>query len=105
MKPNADVVYRDLDSSAALNNIIYKKIEKLHRYSDSIIHSKVVLDSPHKQKHKGKLYRASIEIGLKGHPLTVSNDAENVHVAVRDAFAAAERKLKEDNSKKRSVRH
>ncbi|ABD80861.1 HPF/RaiA family ribosome-associated protein [Saccharophagus degradans] len=105
MKPNADVVYRDLDTSPALNDVIYKKMEKLHRYSDSIIHSKVVLDSPHNQKHKGKLYRASIEIGLKGHPLTVSQDAPNVHIAVRDAFAAAERKIKEDNSKRRPTRH
>jgi len=95
MKANADVVYRDIDASPALNDIIYKKIEKLHRYSDAILHSRVVLDSPHKHKHKGKLFRASIEIGVKGSPITVSQDDTSVHVAVRDAFCALERKLKE----------
>ena len=58
MKSNAEVVYRDIDSSPALNTTIQKRIEKLYRFSDSIKHSRVVLDSPHKHKHKGKIYRA-----------------------------------------------
>ncbi len=105
MKSNADVVYRDIDSSPALNDIIYKKIEKLHRYTDSIIHSRVVLDAPHKHKHKGRLFRASIELGLKGAPITVSHDDISVHVAVRDAFSAMERKLKDQSSKRKDTRH
>lgn len=105
MKSHADVVYRDLDFSPALTEIINKKIEKLHRYSDSIMHSRVVLDSPHKHKHKGKLFRASIELALKGTPLTVSHDDPSVHIAVRDAFAAVERKLKEEKDRKKDVRH
>ncbi len=105
MKSPADVVYRDIDSSPALNQIIYKKLEKLHRYSDSILHSRVVLDSPHKHKHKGKLFRASIELGMKGAPLNVSHDDPSVHIAVRDAFAALERALKEETSRKKAARH
>ncbi|MFL0808962.1 MAG: ribosome-associated translation inhibitor RaiA [Agarilytica sp.] len=105
MKANADVVYRDFDVSPALNDVIYKKIEKLHRYSDSIIHSRVVLDAPHKHKHKGNMFRASIELGLKGHPISVSQDDQSVHIAVRDAFSALERKLKEESSKRKDTRH
>ena len=102
MKSNADVIYRDFDSSPALNDIIHKKIEKLHRYSDAIMHSRVVLDVPHNHKHKGKMFRASIELGLKGSPITVSHDDPSIHVAVRDAFSVLERKLKEDNDKRRT---
>ncbi len=105
MKSSADVVYRDIDSSPALNQIIYKKLEKLHRFSDSIIRSRVVVDTPHKHKHKGKLFRASIELGMKGSPLNISHDDPSVHIAVRDAFAAAERALKEDASRKKAARH
>lgn len=105
MKANADVVYRDFDASPALNDVIYKKIEKLHRYSDSILHSRVVLDAPHKHKHKGKHFRASIELGLKGSPISVSQDDPSVHVAVRDAFSALERKLKEASAKRKDTRH
>ncbi|WP_096085835.1 ribosome hibernation-promoting factor, HPF/YfiA family [Agaribacterium haliotis] len=105
MKSNAEVVYRDLESSPALNDTINKRMEKLHRFSDAIIHSRVVLDSPHKHKHKGKIFRASIEIDVKGNPLLVSNDDESMHVAVRDAFETMERKLKEESSKRKNTRH
>lgn len=105
MKANANVVFRDVDQSPALAFTINKKLEKLHRFSDSILHSRVVLESPHKHKTKGKLFRASIELGLKGNPVTVSHDDPSAHRAVRDAFNAMERKLKEVSSKQRQPRH
>lgn len=104
MKPAVNVVYRDLESSAALNAIIDKKIEKLARYSDGILSSRVVIDIPHNHKHKGKLFRASLEIDMKGNPLAVHCDDESVHVAVRDAFSSAERTLKKTVGRKRSRR-
>ena len=104
MKPAIDVVYRDLDSSAALNEVISKKLEKLSRFTDQIIHSRVVLDTPHQHKSKGKQYRASIELDLKGHPFAVTRDSESIHIAVRDAFLNAERKIKELMSKQRGYR-
>ena len=105
MKSNAEVVYRDFDSSPALTDTIHKRLDKLYKFSDSIQHSRIVLDSPHNHKHKGKMYRASIEIDLKGTPLLVSNDDESVHVAVRDAFETMERRLKEETSKRNQIRH
>lgn len=105
MKSNAEVVYRDLDASPALNATISKRIDKLHRYSNDILHSRVVLDSPHKHKHKGKLYRASIEVDIKGAPLAVSNDDQSVHIAVRDAFETMERQLKKASEKLKQTKH
>ncbi len=103
MKPAVDVLYRDLEFSPALNEVISKKLEKLNRYSDQIIHSRVVLDTPHNHKHKGKQFRASIEIDLKGHPIAVTQDNESIHLAVRDAFSSAERKVKEIAARKRTL--
>ncbi len=104
MKPVVDVVYRDLDSSAALNEIITKKLEKLNRYTDQIVHSRVVLDTPHNHKHKGKQFRASIELDIKGHPVAITQDDESIHVAVRDAFSSAERKVKQLAARQRNTR-
>jgi ribosomal subunit interface protein len=104
MKPAVDVIYRDLDSSAALNEVISRKVEKLNRFTDQIIHSRVVLDTPHNHKHKGKQYRASIELDIKGGAVTVARDDESIHVAVRDAFLTAERKIKQMNAKHRDIR-
>ena len=95
MRSNADVVFRDLDHSPALAHTISRKLEKLKRFSPDIVRSRVVLDAPHNRQHKGKLYRASIELNLPGKPITVTHNAASAHLAVRDAFSAAERKLKE----------
>ena len=101
MKPAVDVVYRDLDSSVALTEVITKKLEKLNRYSDQITYSRIVLDTPHNHKHKGKQFRASIELDIKGQPIAVAQDNESIHLAVRDAFSSVERKIKEMSSRKR----
>lgn len=103
MKPAVDVLYRDLESSPALNEVISKKLEKLNRYSDQIMYSRVVLDTPHNHKHKGKQFRASIEIDIKGHPIAVTQDNESIHVAVRDAFISAERKVKQIAARQRTL--
>lgn len=104
MKPAVDVIYRDLDSSAALNEIINKRVEKLNRFTDQIMHSRVVLDAPHNHKHKGKQFRASIELDIKGGAVAVAQDDESIHVAVREAFVTAERKIKQLTAKQRDIR-
>jgi ribosomal subunit interface protein len=104
MKPAVDVVYRDFDSSASLNDIITKKIEKLSRYTDQIVHSRIVLDTPHHHKHKGKQFRASIELDIAGHPVAITQNDESIHVAVRDAFSSAERKVKQLVARQRNTR-
>jgi ribosomal subunit interface protein len=103
MKPAVDVVYRDLDSSASLNEAILKKLEKLNRYTDQIAHSRVILDTPHNHKHKGKQFRASIELDIKGQPIAVTQDNESIHIALRDAFNTAERKIKQLSSRQRTA--
>ena len=69
-------------------------LQKLERYYSNIQRSRVVLESPHNHKHKGKHYRATLEIEVKGSLITVSQHDTSIHVAVRDAFDIAERKLK-----------
>ena len=95
MKSAVDVVYRDIDCSASLNEVITKKLEKLNRYSEQAVQGRVVLDTPHNHKHKGNQFRASIEIDVKGRPITVTQARESIHVAIRDAFDNAERKIKQ----------
>ena len=90
----SNVTYRDLDTSAALNAIIRKRLNKLERYCSDIKHSRVVLDSPHNHKHKGKEFRATVEIDIKGNPINICQNDPSIHIAVRDAFDVAERKLK-----------
>ncbi len=105
MQIQNNVVYRDMDASQALNSTIAKKLQKLSRISDKINSSRIVLDSPHQHKGKGKLFRAQIELGLKGDSITLHQDNSSIHVAVRDVFKAAERKLKQVSDKQSYGKH
>lgn len=97
MKSNTHVVFRDVDHSPALAYTINKKLAKLERFSANIIHSRVVLDRSCNRKSKTKLFRASIELGIKGSPILVTQDSDSPHIAIREAFNSAERKLKASN--------
>lgn len=98
--PNNTVVYRDIDASPSLTQSINKKMSKLNRFSEEINSSRVVLEAPHQHQHKGKLFRAQIELAVKGNPVIIHNDDESIHIAVRDVFKKAERKLKALNQKR-----
>lgn len=98
------VTYRDMDTSEALNATIQKRLQKLERYSSDIQTCRVVLETPHNHKHKGKSFRATLELEVKGNPITVSQDDLSIHVAVRDAFNVLERKLKSHSEQVHSRR-
>ena len=107
MRLNADVVYRDIDSSPALTDTIHKKIAKLHRFSDLIQNSRVTLNSPNKSKanNKATIFRARIELDVNGTPILATQDNPSAHIAIRDAFNTVERKIKESRPKHRDIKH
>ncbi len=104
MKSGVDIVFRDIDFSPTLNEQILKKLGKLNRYTDKILNSRVVIDTPHKNKLKGNLYRASIELGMSGDIVVAAKDHDSIYVAVRDAFKTIERKIKERSMRERRSR-
>lgn len=94
------VFYHNIDQSAALSEKVAKRVEKLQRFSNDIIGGRVVLDSPHNNHQKGKVFSVTLEIHTSGKEVIVKQDQhdraahEDIYVAVRDAFNAAERQLK-----------
>ncbi|WP_193165381.1 ribosome hibernation-promoting factor, HPF/YfiA family [Microbulbifer hainanensis] len=103
--PDDNIVFRDIDKSAALANTVSKKLHKLERYSGDIIRSRVVLEAPHQHKTKGKQFKASVELALSGNPVTISSESESIHRAVNGAFQSAERCLKERSERRKTKRH
>ena len=107
MSNEFQVVYHNIDQSAALTENVNKRIEKLQRYSHDIIGGRVVLDSPHNNHHKGKVFSVTVEIHTSGKEVIVwqgQHDKpahEDIYVAVRDAFNVAERQLKATDKKHR----
>ncbi|OGT70084.1 MAG: hypothetical protein A3H44_00600 [Gammaproteobacteria bacterium RIFCSPLOWO2_02_FULL_57_10] len=109
MSNEFQVVFHNIDQSAALTEVVNKRIQKLQRFSNDIIGGRVVLDSPHNNHHKGKVFSVTLEIHISGKELIVKQGQhdkpahEDIYVAVRDAFNAAERQLKANGKKPRKT--
>lgn len=107
MSNEFQVVFHNIDQSPALIEKVNTRIQKLQRFSSDIIGGRVVLDSPHNNHHKGKVYSVTLEIHTSGKEVIVRQGQhdkpshEDIYVAVRDAFNAAERQLKATDKKHR----
>lgn len=95
------VTIRDIPASQALDTHIRKHVEKLTRFCDRIQRCRVVVECPQKHKHQGKLYSVCIDVTVPGKELVINRKRnEDVYIALRDAFKAAERQL-DAHSRKR----
>ena len=109
MSNEFQVVFHNIDQSVALSEVVSKRIQKLQRFSNDLISGRVVLDSPHNNHHKGKVFCVTLEIHISGKEVIVKQGQhdkpahEDIYVAVRDAFNAAERQLKANGKKPRKT--
>ncbi len=109
MISDTQVVFKGIDHSQAVEEAVNKRLQKLERYSDEIHSLRVILDSPHNNHHKGKVFHVGVEALIPNHEIMVNNDQhdkhehEDIYVAIRDAFDALERRIKEFYDKKRKL--
>jgi len=102
-----EVTFRDIERSAAVEQRVLERSERLARLSDRITNCHVVIQAPHRHHHKGKLYDVRIQLHMPGHEIVVSREGsenhayEDVYVVVRDAFDAAERQVEDWQRKQR----
>lgn len=95
-----EIDYRNLEATPALHSAIRRKVNKLEKFYDRITGCHVTLEAPHQHHHKGKQYAVHIRLLLPGKVLAVTHasgrDAhEDAYIAIRDAFAAAQRRLED----------
>ena len=109
MSSEFQIVFHNIDQSDAIIDNVNKHIGKLQRYRSDIIGGRVVLDSPHNNQTKGKVYSVAVELHTPNKEVVVKQDQhdkhshEDLYVAVRDAFHAAERQLKSIDKKHRKT--
>lgn len=102
-----DISFKGLDRSTAIEAKIAERAARLEKHFDRMTHCRVVVAAPHKHSHKGKNYEIKIDIGIPGAaPLIVTHESpvgqaqEDLKIALRDAFDAADRRLDELVDKK-----
>jgi putative sigma-54 modulation protein len=102
-----EISFKGLDKSTAIEAKITERAARLEKHFDRMTHCRVVVAAPHKHSHKGKTYEIKIDIGIPGAaPLIVTHESpvgqaqEDLRIALRDAFDAADRRLDELVDKK-----
>ncbi len=101
------VTFRDMPRSDAVEAKIRERADKLDKFYNSIMSCRVVVEAPHTHHHQGKRYHVCIDLTVPHGELVVSKDQhadrthEDVYVALRDAFDAAQRQLKNYARKQR----
>jgi ribosome-associated translation inhibitor RaiA len=96
-----EITFRDVEHSPALEERIRESAAKLERFSRDITGCHVIVEAPHRHHQKGRLYHVRIDMTLPGREIAVTRDPgenhahEDAYVAVRDAFAAAARRVED----------
>jgi len=107
MQIQPQITFRDIEHSNALETAVHDKMAKLEQYYDQIVACHVVIESPHRRQHQGKLYNVHIDITVPQGKVVVSHDPQDNHahedafVALRDAFNAAYRQLEDYQRRQR----
>ncbi|MEW6681339.1 MAG: HPF/RaiA family ribosome-associated protein [Nitrospirota bacterium] len=96
MKHPLQITVRNMSLSEAAKAAIQEKAAKLDAADDRIIGCRVLVELPHKHRHQGALYNVRIDLTIPGAELVVKREPhEDLYVAIRDAFDAAWRQLRE----------
>lgn len=105
MQVAPQITYRGVDAAPHVDAKIHERIGKLEEFHDRITSCRVTVEAPHVQGRKGEIYKIGIDIQVPGGDIIVNRERgknhahEDILVAIRDAFNAAQRQL-EDHVRK-----
>jgi ribosome-associated translation inhibitor RaiA len=95
------ITFRHMESSAAVETRVNELANHLGVFSDRILSCRVVVDSPHRHHHQGKVFAVKVQLELPGEDVVVDMERpqrdghDDVYVVLRDAFDAAKRQLQQ----------
>lgn len=98
---NLKIASRNFPVTEAMQSAIEKHTEKLEEFYDRIERCEVVISSPHHHRNKGRIYHVKVKLSVPGSDVFINREAEkdsnheDFYVALRDAFQAAERRLRD----------
>jgi len=102
MRLTPQVTLKDIPHSDAVEAKIREKVTKLERFHSRIMGCRVAVESPQRRQHQGKLYTVRIDITVPGEEIVINRvENEDLYVAIRDAFDAANRKIEEQARRQR----
>jgi putative sigma-54 modulation protein len=108
MQVPVQIAFHGVDKSDAVESRIHEKVQKLERYFDRITGCRVVVEKHHASHSNlnttAQPFHISLVLEIPGGELVVKRDPkdrnslkdhEDINIALRDAFNAMERQLKD----------
>ena len=101
MMLDSQITFHGVDRSAAIEDAIIKRIQRLEKFYDRIMGCRVAVEAPHRHQRSGKHYRVRIDLTVPGGEIVVGREPDetaahaDVYVAIRDAFNALGRRLQD----------
>lgn len=95
------ITFRHMESSSAVEARVHELVSHLGVFSDRIQSCRIVVDSPHRHHHQGKVFAVKLHLEVPGEDVVVDMERPNrdghddVYVVLRDAFDAAKRQLQQ----------
>ena len=101
MESPLQITFRHMESSPALTARIRQRAGELDHVFGRIVSCRIVVECHHMRHRQGGLFEVHVDLTVPGAELVSSRDHgldhahEDAHVAVRDAFNAARRRLED----------
>ena len=100
MKLPLQVSFHGIDRSEALENLIAKEVEGLHKFDADLISCRVAVESEGRHQNQGRECSVRVSLNAPGHEFIMNTKNEDAHAAVRAAFDSLARQVK-DNAARR----
>jgi cold shock CspA family protein/ribosome-associated translation inhibitor RaiA len=101
MPIDVQISFRGMEPSPAAEAQVQKRAEELEQFSDRISICRVMLEAAHRHHRQGRIYHVRVDLAVPGGRIVANRDSgedhahEDLHVAIRDAFDAARRRLQD----------
>lgn len=108
MRVSPEISYVDVEKTEAIDSLIHREIDRLHRFADDLMSCKVAVERPNQHQRSGNPYRVRVELTLPpGKHLVVSKGLgdhamhDDLGTVVRNTFRAMERRLREIDERRK----
>jgi len=101
MPAEVQISFRGMESSASVEAQVRRRAEELQQFSDRVSACRVTLEAVNRRHHQGAIYHVSVDLAVPGGKVVANREPgedhahEDIHVAIRDAFDAARRRLQD----------
>jgi ribosomal subunit interface protein len=96
-----EISTRQLELSPDLEADLQRRAAKLERHYDRVTSCRVAVEGPGEHRTGGGLFRVRLDITVPGSELVADKQDQDLNLAIRDAFQAAERQIDEIAQRRR----